>query len=257
MAKPKAYVSQLTLHFGSSTTVGSIYPIRKTSEKPKFKYCTPDGKPVSQVYVDEDGKLWETDQLNRSDGENVVSTSAVDEAKESDLPLNILNLTAHARSDIEQYIFPSQNQAYIFKPVVKNTKGKEVKDPINLQWHDFINTILAETDVALIGKCNLRNHEGLFRLGLYQGHITVQKQLFPEELNQYDPVDSRLELPLRQKALEIARKAAKDFEPAEYVDVIAKRLANVQDGTGVQDARALEFKNTELDMAAALDSFMV
>lgn len=260
--KIKAYVSQLTMHFGSATVTGSLVPVRAVATRPEYKLISPDGKPVEQVYRDEDGKIWEKDVLQRyekNDPERkIVPDEAVQQAKESSLPKNIMNLTAHPRSDVERYIFPSTNQAYIFRPVIKNTKGKEIKDPVNVQWYDFINTILRDSDLGLLGLCNLQNHEGLFRLGLYQGWVTVQKQLYPEELNQFDVYKPSLGEAVREKALAVSQKTAVDFQRDEYVNMVTQRLLALKpDSEGVVNALPVAPVAQEIDMLAALESFGV
>ena len=263
MAGPKAYASQVTIHFGNCTTTGALYPVRTTSTTPKFKLATPDAKPVEQVYRDEDGKVWEKDVLKRGlfnaeEQFELVSDNVVEEAKESQLPLNIFNLTAHPKEDVDRFVFPSTNQAYILRPMVKNSKNKEVKDPVNIQWYDFVNVLLRDSDVALLGICNLQNHEGLFRLGLYQGWITVQKQLYPEELNQYGDYTPTLDYAVREKAVEVSRRAAQKFDAAEYVDHIAERLAAIKPGAEIDTtATPVAPVSSEINMLDALESFGV
>lgn len=262
--KIKAYASQVTMHFGNATVTGGLYPIRAAaSTAPKFKLATPDGKPVDQVYRDEDGKVWEKDMLKRGlfneEGEfELVADNAVEEAKESKLPQNIFNLTAHDKDEVDRFIFPSTNQAYIFKPIVKNSKGKEIKDPVNIQWYDFVNILLRDSDIALLGMCNLQNHEGLFRLGIYQGWITVQKQLHPEELNQYEQYTPDLDYVVREKAVEVSRKAARSFDAEAYVNQVAERLAAIKPGqTGPLTGEPVAPIPTRIDMLEALESFGV
>src|SRR5690606_23695231 len=137
--KIKAYASQVTVHFNQATIFGALYPIRAATSKPEFKLATPDGKPDNQVYRNEDDNVWEKDVLKRGifDGDGnfeLLSDTALENAKESQLPLNTFNLTAHPREDVDRYVFPSTNQAYILKPIKKNSKGKEIKDPVNYQW---------------------------------------------------------------------------------------------------------------------------
>jgi len=263
MAGPKAYASQVTVHFGSATVIGGLYPIRSTPSVPKFKLATPDSKPVEQVYRDEDGKIWEKDVLKRgifnAEGEfQLVADNVVEEAKTSHLPLNIFNLTAHPKEDVNKFIFPSTNQAYILRPMVKNSKGKEVKDPVNVQWYDFLNVLLRDSDIALLGMCNLQNHEGLFRLGLYQGWITVQKQLYPEELNQYGDYTPTLDYAVREMAVDVSRRVTQKFDAAEYVDHIAERLAAITPGAEVDvNAQPMAPVASEINMLEALESFGV
>lgn len=263
-AKVKAYVSQLTIHFGNTTTVGALYPIRAVSKAPKFKFATPDGKEVAQVYRDEDGKLWDKGSLkrgvvNEETGElELVSAAKVEEAKESTLPYNVMTLTAHLREQVDARIFPSNNQAYIFKPIKKDGK-KIIKDEVNIKWYDMINTVLRDTDVALLGMCNLKNFEGLFRLGLYQGYITVQKQLYPEELNQFDYYTPNVESAVREKAARKTVEQSKVFDATDYVNQIAERLCSIVPGAVEDDVKTepLAPVASEVDMLAALDDFVL
>lgn len=258
-----AYVSQLEMNFGSATTVGSLFGIRATDNSGKYKLCTPDGGRVHQKYQDDEGNLFEYDDLARGilDEETntirVVSDEDIKAAKESKLPDNVINLTAHDKNEIEEFLFPAGTQAYIFKPVIKNGK-KVVEDSVNVQWYDFINTILRETDTALIGKCNLRNHEGLFRLGRYQGYITLQKQMYPEELNRFDEWTSSLDLPVRNKANELSRRAIKSFEPKQYEDDVKKRLVKLAPGA-ISKSRSVDTTPvaSEFSLLQALEDFTV
>lgn len=258
-----AYVSQLTMQFGSATTIGSLFGIRATDNSGKYKLCSPEGQRVHQMYQDDEGNLFEYDELKRgklneeTNTVDIVSEEDIKSAKESKLPDNVITLTAHDKNEIDEFLFPSGSQAYIFKPVVKNGK-KVIEDPINVQWYDFINTILRETDTALIGKCNLRNHEGLFRLGRYKGYITLQKQMYPEELNQFDEWTSSLELPVRNKANELSRKAIKTFEPKKYEDEVKKRLVKLTPGS-IPQSRSVNTDPvaSEFSMLKALEEFTV
>ena len=236
MAVVRSYASSVTMRLGVATTVGRLAPIRASrSKKLDFKLCTPDAKPVRQVYIDDDGNIYEKDQLGRAREEDgilvPVSTEAVNEAKASELPLNIIDLTVHRAEDVNQYLFPSDNNAYIFEPVQKSSKGKIIIDPVNVQWHDFINVVLRDNpDIALMGKMNLQGYEGLYRLGLYQGLITVQKQLYPEDLNQFDFSTPDLDDETREMAVAASRSLIAGFDPSEYRNSISERLAAIQAG---------------------------
>ena len=82
-----------------------------------------------------------------------------------------------------------------------------------------------------MGKMNLQGYEGLFRLGLYQGLITVQRQLYPEDLNQFDFSTPDVDLETRTLALEASRALLSEFEPESYRNSITERLAAIKAGT--------------------------
>lgn len=261
---PRAYISDFTIHFNQATVKGALYPIRKPEEN-RFSYCTPSGGLVSKVFQDQEGKLWEQSDLKKYDkkkaedeGEmEIIEPSALFKARESELPPNILNVTAHPRSDVDQYVFPGKTQAYIIKPIIKKGK-KEIVDPVNTQWYDFLNVVVRDSDSALIGVCNLRGHEGLFRLGIYQGYLTIHKQQYPAELNQYDRYYPSMDGAVRDKAVEASRKVVQSFSAEDYVNKIARKLAELSGAEHANDEPVTsDNQREEIDMMAALESFGV
>jgi non-homologous end joining protein Ku len=250
------------MHFGPATTTGRLLPIRLPDAAPKLHYCTPEGQPVKQCYIDTDSKTYFPDELGRAvmdeDGNLVqVDAEAVTAAKTSDLPLNVINLTAHNADEVERFLFPSNNNAYIFDPVIKNSSNKIIDDPVNTQWHDFMNVLVRDSEATFVGVCNLRNHEGLFRLSHYQGYIVIQKMLYPENLNQYEPIRPELDATVRDKALSVVRSMVQPFDPEAYRNSVTERLLEVTsaDFDPTTATPRVEASAT-LDMASALDSFL-
>jgi len=261
MAKPRSYVSNLRIRFGPAQTQGQLLPIRR-SIKTKLHYCTPEGAPVKQCYVDDAGKTYFKDELGRATKDEEgnlhrVDADAIAEAKSSNLPLNSIMLTPHHAEDIERYLYPSDNNAYIFNPVIKNN-NKVVDDPVNVQWHDFINVVVRDSGLVFLGMCNLSNHEGLFRLSHYQGYLVLQKQLYPEELNQYEAMHPTLEPKVRKQALDIAQKLAQPFDPEAYKDEVEDRVREVA-AAGYDESNPIIVPKPEpevMDLSEALDSFL-
>jgi non-homologous end joining protein Ku len=154
-------------------------------------------------------------------------------------------------------LFPSNNNAYIFEPVIKNASNKIIDDPVNTQWHDFLNVLVRESEATFIGRCNLRNHEGLFRLSHYQGYIVIQKMLYPEDLNQYEPIRPDLDSVVKDKALSVVRSMVQPFDPSTYNNVITERLIEATSEDFDPDAiTSPTEKAGSIDMSSALDSFL-
>jgi non-homologous end joining protein Ku len=263
MSKPRAYVGSFTMHFGPATTSGRLLAIRTPDKAPKLHYCTPDGQPVRQCYVDDNEKVYFHDELGRAvmdDEGNLVpvNADAVDQAKTSELPLNVLNLTAHNTEDVEKFLFPSNNNAYIFEPVIKNASNKIIDDPVNTQWHDFLNVLVRDSESTFIGRCNLRNHEGLFRLSHYQGYIVIQKMLYPEDLNQYEPIRPELDQVVKDKALSVVSAMTQPFDPSTYNNVITERLIQAASEDFDPSSVVTNSRNetSGIDLSDALDSFL-
>jgi non-homologous end joining protein Ku len=249
MAKIKAHVTSFVIRYGAAATTGRLLYLKRPSSEPKFKYCTPSGGAVKQQYVDEAGTAWAIPELHRAietdDGLKYIGKEVVSETKKSSLPLNVLNLTVHRKEDIDR--LPSDGSPYIFVP--------DDKDPINVQWHDFIAVAVRESGAAFVGMCNLRNSEGLIRLTMNQGHLTVQKILYPDELNEFEEIHPELDGPTRAKALAIIAKNVEDFDPSMYRNQTAERLAALAESEfepgQVQDKPA----PVTIDLLAALDDF--
>jgi non-homologous end joining protein Ku len=92
----------------------------------------------------------------------------------------------------------------------------------------------------------------------YQGYIVVQKMLYPESLNQYEPIHPELDAVVRDKALSVVRAMVQPFNPDSYKDVISERIAEAAtedfDPENFQPKERVE--SAGLDMASALDSFL-
>ena len=261
----KAYANNVEAYLDGIKVIGRLMPIRAPKAKETaLRLCTPEGKPVRQVYInDETGELYEKDELGRAreeDGELVpVPIDEVIEAKQSELPKNEINLTVHRTDDVERYLFPSDNNAYVFEPVRKNEKNKIVPDPLNVQMHDLVNVMIRENpDITLLGEMNLQGHEGLFRLGLYHGKISFQRQLYPEDLNQYDFVAPSLEPEVRGMAAEKAHRLISGFEPERYRNMISARLSAIESGSIGEIGAVAKMKpaSQEVDMKEYLRSIL-
>lgn len=229
------YVKQFTMSLGSISTVGALNPIRASSGG-KFKLCTKDYRPVRQVYIDDDGQRYERDDLSRGiavkDSYNLMPVGdldAITEARQSSLEKNTLVLTAHDASEVNQYLYPSDNQGYVFEPM-RLVSDRVSPDKLNDMRATIINVLLRDANVALIGRANLNGHEGLFRLGLFQGRITVQKQLYPEDLNEFDFETPVSDPALEAKAKELAADIIEEFRPEDYENQIKKRLDMIASG---------------------------
>lgn len=260
----KSYVSEFTIHCGPATVRGKLVPVRMPDRKPQLHYCTPDGEPVKQVYRAPDGQFYDREELSRAtvdDDGNLtqVDPYAVAEAKTSSLPLNTIALSVHDPDDVGHYLFPSNNNAYIFQPVIKKNK-KIIEDPVNQQWHDFLNVVIRESGCVFLGMCNLRNFEGLFRVSHYQGYMTIQKQLFPEDLNQFEVINPDLPAVEKAKALAVARAMVTPFNPDDYKDEASERLIQALekdfDPTALPVVDSKTMKPEGIDLSSALDAFL-
>lgn len=263
MAKPRAYVGSFTLRLGNLTTQGRLLPVRQKIRS-QYVLCTPgeDPQPVRRCYVDPTEKVWWEGDLGRAEKDADGNLFPVDPeqvagAKVSDLPLNYLNLTAHPVEDVDNSLFPADSNAYVFDPVIKNSSGKVVDNPVNKALHDLFNVLVRDhPELAFVGRCNLNNYEGVYRIKLHMGYMTLQKQLHPEEINQYEFMDRpTVKATDRAKGEKILSSLIAPYNDATYADTVATRLAEIS-SEDFDPQAALERVNApvEIDLDSILDA---
>lgn len=252
----RSYVSQLTIELDDITTVGRLWPIRQSESK--FKLCTKDYDPVHQIYQDDEDNTYRRGQLiygrpvkGQYKLDPVGDIEEIKDARTSTLEKNLLVLSAHDANRVNEYLYPADTQGYVFQPVRLNSSGHVVPDKLNEIRHNIINVLLRDTNVVLLGKCNMQNHEGLFRLGLYRGMITVQKQLYPEDLNDFDFETPISNPKLAEKAQELAKELVRDFEPEAYENEIKRRIEMIATGN-----YQIKPADPVLDLIKAMEEFM-
>lgn len=255
----RTYVGSMTLRFSAMTVRGRLMPVYK-SEESNIKMCVPGkGVPVYQKYLDDEGNLYDRNELGRAvvDEDGVmteINADALEAAKISGLPSNILTMTAHEPESIEQYLQPDSTKAYLFEPVIK--EGKKIKDdPENDHYHDLLNVMVRDSGLVFVGYANIHGSEGVYRVGMYQGHLTVQRQVFPEKLNQFEVIHPAVSAGEREKLLAIARGSVREFNPEEYKSKVRDAIEAVKSAdfdpssTVIAEPRAIDF-------SAALDQML-
>lgn len=226
---PKIYASQVTLSFGPSTVTGNLTPVQNPST-PKFELITADYEKPSQVYQTEDGTIYKRGDLLKgikdADGNyTLYNPEDIESAKESTLSPNLLSLNAHLTEEVDNNLFPSDHKAYIFVPVIKKDR-KVIPNKVNDKWYDFLTTTIRENpDISLVGVGKIgRGNEALYRLGLYQGYILVQRMFYPEDLNQYEIIRPQVSPSEEKKASVIAHKLIQPFDVENYRNEGLRRL---------------------------------
>lgn len=231
--KFKSYVSEFTIRLGPIQTTGSLIGVREPQSKPKgtkIVSCTPEGEPVKQVYVpasNPSGTQYTMGQLGRAtlneDGSlTVIPKGALDQAKEPEVPKDTMAVTVHPQSEVDDSLFPSDNNAYVFQP--------NDADPVNLQWYSLLHaSIKVHPERAFIGSANVRNSEGLYRLTLWRDRLVLQRMLYPEDLNDHEPLDIEpIDDTIVAKFSKQLDKLTKEFDPTVYRDTTKDRIAAVQ-----------------------------
>lgn len=264
MATRRAYVGDFTLRFGPLSTRGKLMSIRNSEGDTKFHLMTPGGDPVHMVFQDPNGVVYAKEELGRGkydEDKNFVPVdlSEIEAAKESSLTLNTFDLNVHNAADIDDFLFPDKSNAYVFEPVIRNKSNKVIDDPVNQRTHELINALVRNPKLAFIGRCNMNGTEGMYRLSIYRGWIVVQKQLYPEEVHEFNVLPTpRLSRDERTKVTTLAERMVQDFNPEDYPNEIAAAVAAVADGdvdlsktTVAKTGPAVVDLNSVLDAALA------
>ena len=262
MAAPKSVVSQFVVHFGPATVTGSLHSIKASEPKATIVTCGPNGEIVKQGYSDGEN-FWTQKDCGKGEKQEdgsmkLLSAEAVALAKASPMPKNVLNVEVHRSQDVDKFLFRSPDSTYIMLPVIKNGRTV-IEDPANDKWYTFLRTAVENSpEHTFVGRANIRNKESTVRLGIHEGHLMVERMLYPEQLNEFpNPVGS-LTATEAAKVSAIVEALTKPFDLSGHRDNVPDRLAvAVEAGAdGVPKVEAEPIPDT-FDLGSALDSFTV
>jgi non-homologous end joining protein Ku len=261
--KFKNHVTDFVIRLGPLQTTGALIGVRQPEAKPKgtkIVSCTPEGKPVKQVYVPADdpkGEQYTMGELGRATLNadstlTLLSKDALAEAKEPVVPKDTMAVTIHPLDEVEDQLFPSDNNAYVFEP--------HTEDDVNLQWYTLLYEALKRAEgKAFIGSANVRNSEGLYRLTLWRDRIILQRMLYPEELNDHQPLNiDAVDETIVEKFVNKLDKLTKDFDPDKYRDSTKDRIAAVQAAFAAGDVTFVPIKKEQsagFDILDAIEAF--
>lgn len=255
----KSYIKEFTLHLGVATTTGRLVALRlPTPSAGKFKYVSPTGEPVKQKYVDPAGHTYDVKDLAKGvEDENgkihVVDADTLAATKASTLPKDVMNITVHPVTEVEDQVFPSDNNAYVFYP--------NEDDPANKGYADFILTAVENSrTLAFMGTVNLRNSEGLYRLTVWRGHLVIQRMLYPEQLQNHRPQQVKLPASTKKLALTVVEELSTPFHVETYRDEVNDRLVRLVEAVEAGQvpsapAPAASVAAPVFDLEAALQGF--
>ena len=258
----RAAASSMTIRFGSATVNGRLIPTRTEDRTPKVSYRTPDGKNVHQVYQDEDGKVWDRDDLGRVIQESKgvyrsVEAEVLQAAKVSSLPQNAVSFSAYSPKEVAGHSV-SDGRVYVFDTQLKDSKGKPTKlDGVNEQWCDFLYSIVDKGDVELVEMANIsRNSEAPYRLVIHQGNLALEKLAFPSDLREFQPRKVEISAADKKKSYVAAKSVVKNFDPEALPNTELINLLALKDGTfKAPKSEEAPAEASKMDLAAALDGF--
>lgn len=237
---PHTHAGRFILRLGNLTTQGRLLSLRTSQgdKETKFTLATPEGKPVHQQYVDDEGRSYAFDELERTmvsgDTTKLVTKEAIAEAKKSNLPPNSMRLTVHEADQVAGQIFPAANNAYVFEVGRRAGDRKPfLHDEPEWEKHGaLIAAALKDTTKVFLGIANISSSEGLYRLSLHGGLMIVQRQLYPENLNRFDiDYEAIAKVPSKSKTniKAMIQNMVTPFDPEEYRSTLEDRLAQISE----------------------------
>lgn len=226
---PRAYVGAFTLSLGLLNVTGKLFPvvISNRTRVNAFKRVCPDREvpvPVAQRYIATDEAdtdnptIYAPAELRMAkeldDGTLAfVDEAEIEAARTSDLPLNVAEVSVHPARDVDGRIWSDPNGgAYVFQPTTTNEHYAALVEAVGSDEHVFL------------GVANIRNTESFFRLRAWNGHLVVEKILWPEEVNEYEPVEVTTNSKLAAAITEMVRGLEEDFDPESYTSTTREKL---------------------------------
>lgn len=251
--KIKKHVSTFTIRLELFPMTGHLLPIRlpKSRTEVTTHFASPAGNRVIRVWQDVvTGAVHMEDELGRltvqNGTETVVDKDVLAEAKkDSSLLPNVMNLTVHPTEQVDHYLFPSDNNAYIFIP-----------DPVAKPLADvFAHALREDADRAMVGQALIKGTEGLYRLIHWRGYLVVQRQCYASDLHEH-PVNPTADVASRELGLVKKLMAFKteEFEPDNYRNVVAER---VRAAVAALDSTSSSMEVTQPKVSAKKDPDLV
>lgn len=250
MAKAQSYVSEFHVSLYPVNLVGKLITVRRTgsaTESALKNICPKCSDPTlpEQFYIcpnhTDKYKSGDLDKAKKVGQKLIrVDKGQAQGAKESSLPLNVLDLTIHPAAEVEAQTYGSAN-AYLFIPNLQNKQYGVLVD------------IIKSSPYAFIGPVNIKHHETLVRLTTWQGFLVVQQLLYPEDLSEVDVPQYEHSADFVATLQEFVAKNVKEFSAEDYKNDTKLRMAQLVEATASgQDLPEFPKKQiTEDDIALA------
>ena len=259
---PRKFVSDFTLQVGPISTNGFLTTLVKPERENKYKSVCPlceEPHTVKQQYIctneaeannpkhgpfvqnDLTVKARETDE-----GLVKVTKEELEAVRISDLPLNVFRATVHPREEVEQHTY-SGDKAYVFTPSHPD------------EYFALLVSMVGNPDNAFVAICNVKKNEGFYRLKVWNGNIVLEKLLWPESLNGFEPLNLETDERVVGAADAMIDRIRTPFDPEDYRSSVLDRLRAINEALGgTPDPKKVKApKEHKVDLLSALDSFGV
>lgn len=249
MAKVQSYVSEFHISLMPVNLVGKLVTVRRTGSAQEGSLtnicpkCETPTKPSQYYICPNHTDKYTTGQLDKAkkEGNKLVriDKDQATAAKESALPLNVLNLTIHPAEEVEAQTYGSAN-AYLFLPNIET------------QQYGVLVDIIKESPYAFIGQVNIKHHESLVRLTSWQGFLVVQQLLYPEDVTEVSVPKCPAEPEFVDVMSQFVETSVKEFTASNYKNETKERVAQLVEATAKgEELPELPEKKTQDDVALA------
>lgn len=258
--KFKAYVSELTIILETMLVRGRAVNVCKSKDQTNvsFSYCSPeDANPVEQCYKDTvTGKYYKVEDLHKrpktskdDDEVPVLTSEALKELRESQLPKNVLTLSVFRAAEVNSMTYWDSTEGYVFQP--------ETGVPQNILFNNMLAAAIHENpQYVLLGMCNLHGHEGLFRLDVWRGNLTLHKIKYPSSLNDHPVRDHNIDEKGVKAISAVLDKIAKPFDPAAFHNRTAERIFAALADPDAFNQEQEEEEGEDIDMVTDVSSVL-
>ena len=250
----RAYATNFTIRFNMIAATGTLYPVKKAEKDVKASFVSPEQNPVSRVWKDDvTGTIYEEGELARaiavSDGtEKVIDKDALKNLRQSPLVKNLMDVSIHPTAEVETATFPSDHSAYLFTP-----------DPASAKVVGFMTRTLADhDDLAVMGVCNIRNYEGLYRIVVWRNQLVLQRYLFATDVAPHPVAELAPESKETALFRSVMEKLVEPFNAEDYKNTRVERIRDavaVLEATGAITVTAKPVEAEE-DVVAALEGLL-
>ncbi len=226
----RSHVANFDIYLGDMLTRGRLVPVEVSKPKGQssgeYHLCSPDEKRVKQVYRDDDGTIFQRDELlsfmETDEGEmKIIDKEAIAEAKKSTLELNSMHLTVHELSQMTGELWPdSSKKSFVFMPDSEKESNVMIEQAFlrALSLHKF----------GLVAVVNLKNHEALYQLVQWRGRLVVQPQVYTDALNPHTVQEFRLPKEVSEKIARLCELRVSPFDASAYINDTRLRVQHAE-----------------------------
>lgn len=251
---PRAVLSGVTVTFGIIMTKVDLVPVQQSkatraksniSTRSLCPTCKAD-VPLKQELRCEHGHgpftAADARKAVEHDGELKVTTAeAVAKAKAPTIPERTAELKVFRAEEVEAATMPSGN-LYRLRSAPMQTYG-------------LLRQLVSDPKYAFVCEMVVKGKTSLYRAVAHHGTIVLTELVRPEKMNPVEPIEVELDERIIDNGRRLVEAMVEPFNPAEWADERAARLAELAEGAEAQPAATRDdVKAATADLVAMLEA---